>query len=121
MNVFSRLAKFSALSLSMIIFNQQISLAETFMHPQIEGKYIDSCINSYRFPEGCSQAAQTEVAKKYCIYKGYRNVKTWGSQDFGWENRTNNWKWTEKYVDGSVQANFYGNEGANRFTGIECS
>ena len=94
--------------------------AETFLNPRIENKYIDACLESYRFQNGCNQAAKNELARQFCRYKGYSDWKQWQSYDFGWDNRTINWKWKERYVDGQLQANFFSNEGANRFTTIEC-
>jgi hypothetical protein len=120
MSILSKFANVSILSLSTIMLCQYSAVAETFMNPNLDGKYIDACIDSYRFQNHCSQAAKNQVSKQFCRFKGYSSVKQWASQDFGWDNRTIAWKWTEKYVDGNLQANFYANEGGNRFTAIEC-
>jgi hypothetical protein len=57
--------------------------AETFLDPRIENKYIDACLESYWFQDGCNQAAKNEIAKQFCRWKGYSDWKQWQSYDFG--------------------------------------
>ena len=124
MKISSKVFAASTFFLSLIFINSSTTIAahlkETFLNPQIEGKYIDACLNSFRFQDGCNKPAQNEVANQFCRWRRYSSAIQWQSQDFGWKNRTINWKWTERYTDGELQANFFSNEGANRFTVIEC-
>ncbi|MCL1467126.1 hypothetical protein [Argonema galeatum] len=94
--------------------------AEVFLEPKIQGRYIDACLESHRFQNGCNNAARGEIAQQFCRRKGFSSGTKWQTLDFGWDNRTTNWKWKEVWVDGNLRANFYSNEGANRFTVIEC-
>ena len=110
----------SVFSVSLVFFNSSPVSAETFIDPTLDGRYIDACLESYKFPNSCNKPAKGEIATQFCRYKGYSRWKQYQNRDFGWNNRTTNWKWKESYVDGQVRANFSSNVGGNRFTVIEC-
>jgi hypothetical protein len=120
MKTSSKFFAVSAFSISLILLNSLAANAATFIDPTIEGRYIDACLESYRFQDGCNRAARDETALQFCRWQGYSSWAQYQNQDFGWDNRTMNWKWQERYVDGQVLPNFYSNEGGNRFTVIEC-
>lgn len=120
MKASSKFFAVSAFSISLILLNSSAASAETFIDPTIDGRYIDACLESYRFQDGCNSSARAEIAQQFCRWQGYSSWEQYQTQDFGWDNRTTNWKWKEIYVDGRLQSNFYSNVGANRVTVIEC-
>lgn len=44
---------------------------KVFERPQIRGRDIDRCINSWQYPNGCSREATRRAADKFCKVKGY--------------------------------------------------
>ncbi len=95
----------------------------TFIEPRIAARdgrlfRLDRCVNSYRFPDRCTQAATQEAAKQICTSYGYTAVVQWM-----WRNEPQQaaWIWTESWINGEMRSGFNLISGMGLFSVVECS
>ena len=110
----------SIFSMPIIFLGSSMANAQSFLDPNLSGRKIDACIDSYRFQDSCGRAGKRVVADTFCRYKGYSYALQFKTEDFGWKNRVGNYKWTERYINGKMQPSFRGSVGANLLTAVEC-
>lgn len=93
------------------------ALASTvYWTPRINGLEVDRCINSYRYPDGCSQGATERAADRFCQGKGHDSASSWEWQDQSTDSQRTVYKLLEEPGDSyfrTVQGSFI-------FTGIAC-
>lgn len=114
-----------AIPLLALFFTNHVSAAEerkTFLEPRIAGRdgrmlRMDRCVNSYRFPERCSQAATQEAARQICAFYGYTGVAQW---QWRTEQQQIAWIWTESWINGEMRSGFNLIQGTGLFTAVEC-
>jgi hypothetical protein len=109
---------------SVVLFSGAVASADqTYLTPIWNGRQIDRCVNSPRFPDRCSDAAASESARHFCILNGHRDVKQWQTFLFGVndEDKPPVWIWNEYWSGGVFHQNYGDWRGGNRFTVIECS
>lgn len=117
--------KIGAFAIALTLFSATTASAETFLSPTIRGERVRACVNSYRYPDGCGDAARDLAANQFCKRQGYRYAKKWQ-----WHTAPKRrprrkkrvWEWTEQYKDGSM-TRYWVRRGKKRrwFTAIECS
>ncbi len=124
MNKINRAVLAISLTLTLGVLSAGRILAETqvFLNDvKIDGKHVDRCIVSYRFPSACSEAATELAANKFCEKMGYRYASKWS-----WHNGRNAadvesvWKYTEEYRDGELWSGWKIAEGSWLFETIVC-
>ncbi|MGB8690040.1 MAG: hypothetical protein WCD53_22265 [Microcoleus sp.] len=100
------------------IFPVAAQTSYTFMAPKVEGRPIDHCINSYRYPDRCNKAATKAAADQFCKYKGYERAIRWY-----WNSQPEQPViiWTEGWSDGQQVGGYKQMKGTGVFEGIECT
>lgn len=96
---------------------------QTFIDPSIPAVNgvlyrLDRCVNSYRYPDRCDQAASWFAASQFCKNRGYRAALQWQTRE---GNPQNAWIWTEEWSNGQTSSNYKIIHGTGMFTVIECT
>lgn len=96
---------------------------QTFIDPTIPAVNgalyrLDRCVNSYRYPDRCNEAASWFAASQFCRNRGFRAAFQW---QFREENPHNVWIWTEEWSNGQTSSNYKIIRGTGIFSVIECT
>ncbi|MFS8067314.1 MAG: hypothetical protein ACMG6S_13160 [Byssovorax sp.] len=92
----------------------------TFLDPRIDGRNVDRCVNSQRFPDNCSEAASNEAARRFCAANGYTDIVQYQTVDHHWLHPRPTVKWYEEWSGGVLLEHFKPEMGGWIFTAIEC-
>ena len=114
------LKKFFGLTvlLSVATFSGSNVLAcTTYWNPRINGREVDRCINSHRYPDGCSRGATERAADRFCEEMGRGSARSWQWQDQSTDSQRDVFKLLEE--PGSSYFRIV--RGSFIFTGITCS
>ncbi len=116
MTTFTRLSILGSL---MLLANLARAETRTFIDPKLNGRYVDGCIDSFRYPgnENCSKEGSAEVAHEFCKIKGYKTWKQWKWSPYA---ETNSYMLKEFYSRGNFKRGFYKFRGRNLMDVIVC-
>lgn len=98
--------------------------SRTFLEPRLNGLRVRLCVDSYRYPDGCNDAAKQEAARQFCRWNGYGQAAQWQ-----WWTvppgrpalKETVMEWTETWRDGSLWTGWTEKGGKRSwFTAIEC-
>lgn len=96
----------------------------TFLEPRINGRLVRICVESYRYPDECNDAAKQEAAKQFCRWNGYNGAAQWQ-----WTTMPKGrpalketvMEWTETWRNGNVWSGWTEKGGKRSwFTAVEC-
>lgn len=112
-----RLFNLGIVTLSSLVFLSSEAFAQTvYRNPRIQGLEVDRCINSYLYPEGCSQGATEHAANEFCQYHGHSHATRWSWQD----QSTDYQRSVYKLLEESGSTYFRIVQGSYIFTEVSC-